>query len=499
MTIERMFTQYHMQFIKTAEHKEIEEKKDGLVRVKMYSANGGALALAIGWALMKELPADQKKEVNGDDYAIDMGWTIRVVDNKFIRFNTIQMFVSDANYQRLENYAGGMRKFEGGDCKRFVPPSTTTLLYGDDLLAAYSMFIYRIKDRLLVVDEQNKFIIIAAVLPLVIFDGVALAIEGFKNAFEEGIEMIDAEELRQPHEEHDNAGVANFFRNFATQIGIDLSQNAPSYMNRDEAYALALLHAISMSKTGPPEHFRLAIEKRLSSLKLALKLKDLDVKKFMVERYHYDTCQRIYENMSLYPLLKAHIYSEILTQQNPLSAHMRIILKEAQFTTFNLIFLFINSEQLTMLHTLPEVVDEFATYQEAFQMLVTKYGAGWPYCKLINPEESCANTVRFPNLARAGRAFALVKPEISATIANLQGVRTVPDKYVKWASRVIPKGDHPLHANNLNYMISQLRIVRPQDDLTGLTEDLYADLARQADEGEIPAYVREALDLTRRR
>lgn len=79
---------------------------------------------------------------------------------------------------------------------------------------------------------------------------------------------------------------------------------------------------------------------RLTAMKNALKYEFLEVEKFVNDKVSFEQYKISYDRLSFYPKLKSRIFSCVLSTNDPFNNHIKMILKEAQFTVFNLIVAF---------------------------------------------------------------------------------------------------------------------------------------------------------------
>lgn len=368
--------------------------------------------------------------------------------------------------------------------------SPVKMLVDHDLRFIYYTVIHRVPGRMCVVDKDNNFNLLAFIIPLVRFPGMSQALDAYEGTTdldfevvrhfkEDPIPRIEDQEIKEMGEE-----VLRFASEALTTMGVDFKMKSLIY--ESESDALAFLYLYSMIKTGTADKFRAAVERRLNALAPALRLRNLNIQKFMEERYDFDTCRAIYTNMGLFPLLKGYIFSTVLTGDNPFSAHLRVILRGAQLRDFMFIYRFINAEK-TELHTVQEIQGEIQPYLDTIAQLVRLYGDNWNYCKLVNPLDSIADAAKFPNLSKAGRAYAIVTGHAKVNEFKLS---QVPRQYVTWAGTPLPlrKGDV-----NIDKIREGLKLIRPQMDFSGLSEDTIVEASNRAATAAIPDFVLKAL------
>lgn len=253
---------------------------------------------------------------------------------------------------------------------------------------------------------------------------------------------------------------------------------------KDQAYALCFANIYFMVKTGAANQLRTALEKRLAAMKSALSLADLDVAEFINHFIAFDEYKRTFETLSFFPKLKSVIFSNILSNSDDFNNHYKLILKESQFTVFNLIVSFVQQSEITLLHVQREVADEYEKFFWRMRLYETGMDRAGPFCKLVNPGESLGTLSHFPHLSTAARAAAFLK---SPSLRNLKGTADVPAMFYQLAGRTISV-DNVQGYVTADELRATLGRMRAEGSLDGITDALIAE-ARTADPRALPDHI----------
>lgn len=343
--------------------------------------------------------------------------------------------------------------------------------------------------------------IIAYLLPLCAIPNMTVDLDGYRdNPDPRGVEFVDPMNKTQPKpvektDEYDqlvtvDAEICSAFGYPVDEKDYPCPVNQPPLASvvvntEDELTALAFVHIFMMVKKGQDQHVTTALRKRLGALRQATGLESLDIDSFMERFGRVTVLSKAADRLTFYPRLRSTIFSSIISHDSPFHSYTREILKDTQLTIFNMIVVFCGAQQLTMLHVIDPVLAEYDCFMDAKDHLATIYGEQtWHYCKLLNPSENLATLSRFPELARAAKAYMVTHHHMES-LRNLQGMRDVPRMYYQFAAQSIM----PVVRVDIEVVKQKLGRIALPDVVNSITDAMLQEGKRAAETRELDPQV----------
>lgn len=487
-------TAAHLELVSVhAPNEVVAMRGNGYLGTIFMATNGDKIARVFGWMKREEVaPVAATVEA----WEADKGMRLIKQDGAILTKYRVTIKVTEATNRTLDSVfrrrADSIIRIES------IQALTIYVIGGSDLAFVAKNTLPYINAKQNLYHNNNRFDVIAYLSTLapitnMVQDmerysdepdtGVAVKVYSHYDCIPEGFEDLD-EPTKNKIDERNQLVMA-----LGNAFGIPAVDGREHPQVEEETLlAYAYCNVFCLIKTGTEVNMKLALTNRLRALKNALKLRNFDAEGFLNNKIDIGQCARIYSDMGLMPRLKSLIFSCILSNDTPFNSHIKLILKEAQLTVFNLIVHFIYAQKVTLLHVLEEISDEFDVFLDAMENLKHRYGKCWPYCKLVNPDETLATLSRFPHLSNAGKAYAFAQGG-SESIKNLQGMRAVPTHYFRYSKMTISDEVNVGLVDAAERARAALRRIHPEREFNDITAEILAQKRLAAANVELPEYV----------
>lgn len=121
-----------------------------------------------------------------------------------------------------------------------------------------------------------------------------------------------------------------------------------------------------------------------------------------------DSLSNVMNCLSQYPDLKTTFFRTILNSDFDRTAFVtKVLINNHRMTMFNMILVFVMTEEKTAAHTHPQVFGEYLKWFAVYESLVSLYKKDWSYYTFINPASIKTAIANWPNLAACAFMFAL--------------------------------------------------------------------------------------------
>lgn len=252
-----------------------------------------------------------------------------------------------------------------------------------------------------------------------------------------------------------------------------VTKGFPLSLTEQEWQAMAYTVIFTWSKTKTNlANFKIALEKRLSTLQSVMHWRSFDVRAFMEARLNPDELVGSGTYFDTFPRLKSTIISQLLLDDSPFASHLCFILKESQLTVFNMMLLFVRDADMTCLHAQAEIIREVPGFVETFKKIKSIYGVNWPYLKLIDPLTQITAQNKFPLLTEAARAWTLVTSPDTKTLKNIYGMSKIRPNYVRLAQAPIAMGDDTGEALTVDQIRSSYAKIGRSKHIADITKEM---------------------------